>query len=716
MVEELLVFWTVYRWWLVLAALPLLLLIPLFWWRRRISPQQAARFFAWAEPLIPVPIYLLLALQWWPAAPIVDVRLRWVSVLFILLMVAITAYRLWRRRPVTPSSLPLRWAGAILVLILVPFMILLLLYGYQSRGEYGEQSAQNERPNLVFHSPYIEGDTSGPNWVLSGTTELGPTRQGDRALLTAGGELLSHPIWVQPGRHYDYGIDIFGSTTSPRAAQVQVRMLWQDASLLRSIAWNDSPPAMVIDCRIPLCPRTEFLHGSGVAPPQAAYLRLGIRQLAGRSAYENIMVTTDGVRVELYPDARRAALAFSFDWETAMGGPGHSKGAASHDVAEATRRGLAMRRGTDFLLELFATHQISATFYATGYNLLDGNTARRQFAGNPTYTWAKPKWGWPTDYWTTHPWYSDDPFGTVATDPAWYFGDQADVLQAAGHEIASHTFGHLYVRGSNPAELETDLAEWDRAAQARGLPPARSFAFPWQSSNSLTRDFDAVFLAHGINSYTRLYPGDVRDRYALGAIAREVTPPPAADVALSVMPDFLLGQGVAADAGDAVITDTLGTGLDEGQGTAGGAEAGRWVIDTVLARRGVTSLWNHPEALADDGPTRATWRETVEYAAQQRQNGLWIAPVSTIVDYMRAMRQVEVVWRATEGGYEALVTNHTEQALDGVTLSFPILVNSATVEGQPAPPVAEYADGHQVVLPRLAAGATMTVQARNLGK
>ena len=432
--------------------------------------------------------------------------------------------------------------------------------------------------------------------------------------------------------------------------------------------------------------------------------------------HSNIKVTADGVRVEPYPNAQQAALAFSFDWETAMGGPGHSKGAAEHDVAEATRRGLAMREGADFLLDLFATHQISATFYATGYNLLDGNPERRQFAGNPTYTWARPKWGWPTDYWTTHPWYSDDPFGTIETNPGWYFGDQADALHAAGHEIASHTFGHLYVRGSNPAELEADLSEWDRAARARGLPPVRSFAFPWQSSNSLNRDFDAVFLAHGINSYTRLYPGDVRDRYALGAIAREVTPTLAANVALSVMPDFLLGQAAAADAGDALITDTLGSGLDEGQGTAGGAEAARRVIDTVLARRGVTSFWNHPELLAEAGPTRDTWREVVAYAAAQREQGLWIAPVSTIVNYMRAMRQVEVVWRATEGGYEAIVTNHTDQALDGVTLSFPILVDNATVEGQPVPPVAGYADRHQVVLPRLAAGATVNVQVQDQSK
>ena len=36
-----------------------------------------------------------------------------------------------------------------------------------------------------------------------------------------------------------------------------------------------------------------------------------------------------------------------------------------------------MRQGADILLQIFATHAISATFYATGYNLLDGNTAHQ---------------------------------------------------------------------------------------------------------------------------------------------------------------------------------------------------------------------------------------------------------------------------------------------------------------------------------------------------
>ena len=58
-----------------------------------------------------------------------------------------------------------------------------------------------------------------------------------------------------------------------------------------------------------------------------------------------------------------------------------------------------------------------------------------------------------------------------------------------------------------------------------------------------------------------------------------------------------------------------------------------------------------------------------------------------------------------------MVTNHTDHALDGVTLSFPVAVQAAAVEGQPAPRVTET----RVVLPRLAAGATVDVRATGAG-
>ena len=99
------------------------------------------------------------------------------------------------------------------------------------------------------------------------------------------------------------------------------------------------------------------------------------------------------------------------------------------------------------------------------------------------------------------------------------------------------------------------------------------------------------------------------------------------------------------------------------------------------------------------------------YADRERAAGLWIAPVSTIVNYMRDMRQVEVVWRETAAGYQAIVTNHNAQALEGITLSFPARVASATVGG----PLRRGCRITLVVLPRLGAGMTVNVLATEAG-
>ena len=614
----------------------------------------------------------------------------------------------------TSGGGPYAWAG-VAALVVGALLITGMVTWARYTRQQGEVTALVERQglNLVNPRPLSINIGAYDDVVLDQgwSLKLGADSHWD--------ELASNRVGVQPGEQYTYSLHAYRLRAASRLpipvepVHIQVRLLWEDAAL-HDLSWSDSPTYVITDTGILDSPTSDpfLVFGRGVAPPQAAYLQLVIRQLRGNGQYTDVKLTADGVRVEPYPAGARAALAFSFDWESAMGGSIHSKGAEIHDSAAATAHGLAMRQGADILREIFATYAVSATFYATGYNLLDGNTERRTFAGNPTYSWAKPKWGWATDYWTTHPWYGDDPFGTVQTDPAWYFGDQTDALRAAGHEIGSHTFGHLYVRGSTPEELDTDFTEWDRAAAARGLPPVQSFAFPWQSSNSLISggsghsSFYDVMAAHGITAVTRLYPGDLRDHYTLSAVPLYISPTLQISPNISIMPDFLLGPPLEG-AGDVAITGTVTSGVDTARGEVGNLAGAKQVIDTVLARRGVTSFWNHPEQLATNPDVANTWRETVAYAAAQRTKGLWIAPVSTIAGYKRDMRQVEVVWQAQPGGYGAVVTNHSGHALDGVTLSFPVPVQAATVEGQPAPRIA----GTLVVLPRLAAGRTVDVQA-----
>src|SRR6266508_3020280 len=110
-----------------------------------------------------------------------------------------------------------------------------------------------------------------------------------------------------------------------------------------------------------------------------------------------------------------------------------------HAGEDPIARGLRMREGITTTLELFRQYNIQATYYATGYNFLDGNTAHRTFMNDPTFTWATSANGWKRDRSRT-PWFGSDPHGTLQSDPAWYFGDLVPMLQRDKHDIQSHTF------------------------------------------------------------------------------------------------------------------------------------------------------------------------------------------------------------------------------------------------------------------------------------
>jgi peptidoglycan/xylan/chitin deacetylase (PgdA/CDA1 family) len=369
-------------------------------------------------------------------------------------------------------------------------------------------------------------------------------------------------------------------------------------------------------------------------------------------------LTCDNINIEEQPNGTQGSLSFSFDWESAMGGAIHSKGMKEHDTSAAAKHGFEMRQGADWLNTLFNDNNIRATFYATGYNLLDGNVERRTFSGDPVYKWAAPKNRWDTDWWLTHKWYGDDPYGTYQSRPSWYFGDQTRRLLNGGHEIASHTFGHIYVRGSNPEELAADMDEWLRAARSHDITTTTTFAFPWRSSNSLTADFYDVLYKRGIRAVTRIYERDMKDLYTVGAV------PVYPDIA--VMPDFLLGA------------PSVNAGEEAQSGEVIGLDQGLRVITETLARRGTTSFWTHPEQLAEDpalAPVRETWSKVVAEAAAQRDRGkLWIDTVADITAYQRDILSVTTSLDKGflgMGGWKVQVRNDSGKDLHGVTLTMP---------------------------------------------
>jgi hypothetical protein len=535
------------------------------------------------------------------------------------------------------------WTGILLVALVTTASLVAsaIKYSNDEHFRFSEKANYNSISNLLADTIYDSGPiTSTTHPTPIETPAEYPHSAREQSDIPPQMLVSSNPISIVPGSTYRYSLYTFrGSTGSSDSYDVygkaQVRLLWLDRSL-SPVDWNDAAEWAVDwwDYRgadsattdeIETSFRNSFHTGVYKAPNGASWLKLELRNTGSipiSGVY--LKLSEEGVYIEPHPNGASASLAFSFDWETAMGGAVHSKGMDVHDPKGAAEHGMEMREGADWLNDLFKRYDIKATFYATGYNLLDGNTERKTFSGDPTYKWASRKNGWATDYWISHKWYSDDPYGTSKTDPAWYFGDQTRNLLSAGHEIAPHTFGHLYVRGSNPTELATDIDEWLSAAKSLGITNTNTFAFPWRSSNSLTPDFYDVLWKRGIRAVTRVYPLEMKDQYTLGAVA--------AYPDIAVMPDFLLGAELATGG--------------EGAGNPITGDEGVQVIHNTIERRGTTSFWQHPEQLAPAPALtgiRADWEKVVAEAAKERDDGrLWVDTVANITAYQRDIMSVTV--------------------------------------------------------------------------
>jgi hypothetical protein len=377
--------------------------------------------------------------------------------------------------------------------------------------------------------------------------------------------------------------------------------------------------------------------------------------------------TTDDQRtvtIEPWPEGRRAALSFSFDWETAMGGLVHS---LSDDAASGNPidRGLRMRAGVATTLDLFRPYGIRATYYANGYNFLLGNTEKRRFMGDPIFTWARAatsdRKGWTSERWTTTPWFADDPYGTAQSDPAWYFGDLIPLLMREKQAIQTHTFSHLYGGYASADDWRADLQTWREVAGEQGLPMARSLAFPWSSSAGMSyANWDALEQA-GITSITRTNINLPQFQLADRANLR-CEPVPGHERILAC-PDFYLhDQATAAQA--------------------------TMLIDKAIAAGGMLDVWAHTEEVVSPEQI-AVWGQVVGYAARQRDAGqLWIAPLAEIADWQAAIAELRIEneeWRNRGDESTSTLTfsvhNGSQRDLSGVTLKLPFQPKKIAVNG-----------------------------------
>jgi hypothetical protein len=359
--------------------------------------------------------------------------------------------------------------------------------------------------------------------------------------------------------------------------------------------------------------------------------------------------------VAQWPNGAQAALSFSFDWETAMGGLIHSRSSDDPNSDQnPVARGLRMRQGITTTLDIFRPYGIRATYYANGYNFLLGNIERRTFMGNPTFAWAKTEdpYSWRSDIWTKTPWFALDPHGTVQSDPAWYFGDLIPLLQRERQDIQSHTFSHLYGGFANAAEWRADLAAWSSVAAERGVPPARSLAFPWSSSAGMSDANWQALADAGITSVTRTNWSPKQPQYHIVSAQNPHCAPVPGHETILACPDFYL--------------------------TTSSAPQALKLIDTIIGANGMLDLWAHTEEVTAPDQI-AVWRQVVGYAAQKRDAGkLWIAPLAEIAAWQQARDKVRVETRepktdsqGLDGAMNFQLSNSSTLDLKGLTLVLP---------------------------------------------
>jgi peptidoglycan/xylan/chitin deacetylase (PgdA/CDA1 family) len=494
------------------------------------------------------------------------------------------------------------------------------------------------------------------------------------------------PVAVKPGANYCFLGYALTDSLLGSATRLQVQFRWSDnagnalanhASLWQPVVlWQaDAPPA-----------GWSPIAASFQAPPNAASLAIRLHPASDDRVYLDVFAVREGGEppadvnpldsagaaaccvptVRPWPDRRAAAVSFTFDWETTMGGLIHSRSVDDPNAdGDPIERGLRMRAGITSTLALFAPYNVRATYFATGYNFLLGNPERRRFMGDPTFAWASPANRWRSERWTTTPWFADDPYGTLASDPAWYFGDLIEPLQQGGHEIQSHTFSHFYGGLVDAATWQLDLAAWNSTAAERDVRPATALAFPWSSSSGMSDANWNTLEAAGITAVTRLsdqaqynlFPAD-----AQGIIAQPHCQPLPGHLAILACPDFYL--------------------------TERSAQLALQQVDRVLAEGGMIDLWAHTEEVVTPAQL-AAWEQVVRYTAENPN--VWVAPFSEIAAWQQAVREVRVeqVTDKETGGQgdketrplTYRVSNMSGISLPGLTLQIPAGVTEVAING-----------------------------------
>ncbi|NDG87600.1 MAG: polysaccharide deacetylase [Gammaproteobacteria bacterium] len=442
------------------------------------------------------------------------------------------------------------------------------------------------------------------------------------------------PVTVQAGQHYCVAVRVLAD--SPSVTAVRTRWFWRNESTViaeRIGEWQMVRRWSGVDDRQPW----SLYHQTDIAPAGATSLEVRYEPASDDRIYlDQFVVRTSRVgsaladvqpasaqyiHIRPWPAGYNAAVSFSYDWETAMGGLVHSR--SNDDPLAGTDpviRGMRMRVGLTNSLKLFAPYHFAATYYVNGYNFLDGNRDKQLFMGNPVFVWATMMNGWQSDVWSRQSWFAADPYGDIQSNPAWYFGDLINPVRNAGHDIQSHTFSHFYGGLASPQEWQSDLMAWQTLAATRDVAPATSLAFPWSSSAGMRYDSWNQLAAAGVTSLTRTsWNPHLPQYHIVTATDAHCRPLPGHEVML-VCPDYYLTTARTA-----------------------GALA---VINDIRQRDGMIDFWSHTEEVTTPAQI-AAWQAVVDATAHA--GDVWVASLRTIAARQQVINMVQtrVVGSAT---------------------------------------------------------------------
>ncbi len=540
---------------------------------------------------------------------------------------------------------------------LVAVLFVVLGVGYGVRRAQSKPPLSITGPNILSNNDFslnVDADRELPDGWTRGTTgvalsESSYDKQGPSVQIQGINNYLQSPfVAARPGTEYRVA---FRALSDVSATKVRVLFHWRDGEGIdRAIEpqpWQDVPVQ-----------NWNTIAAAATAPDYATQVAISIHPAADAVIFvDDLTMGQLGVRVAPWPNGKEAALAFSFDYETAMGGLIHSRSVGDPNASDdyLVRAG-RMRAGAEQALKLFEPAGIRATFYTNGYNFLLGNVERRLFMDNPIYTWAstEPGHGWLSDRWQTTPWFADDPYQTEAEAPEWYFGSQVGTLQAAQQDIQSHTFAHFAGTYVGPGDWVADFKAWKQIAAERGVAPAVSLAFPWSSSAGMSYASWDVLVREGIRSITRTTVAEGQRRSWLADRSHFALRQVPGHPELSVIADVYL----TPDSRDGVARQ----------------------MQTALLNQGAIDVWAHTEEVTSDAQVEA-WRSVIEAARRD----FWIAPVPEIVQYAQDIREVSVDVRAEQPNYIFTVRNGNKHALRGVTLTLPFEPKRVEVDGEHVP-------------------------------